>query len=163
MSSLLDFIKAFGDAPLVSFVAIILFIAAIKGLYEFIKWIKEELDKWYKVRHEEDEKDETIAERLDKLEKENEEQTNRCESITAALANINRQIMCVREDYAKVTVALTRASLHNLCDDLKDREYISEAEYETFVDLRDVYLKSGGNAVFKNKIIPFIENIPVKD
>ena len=163
MSDLLSLVKAVGESPLVSIVAIILFIAAIKGLYEFIKWIKTELNKWYQTKHDEEEKDETIIERLDKLEAENIEQTEKCASITTALDNINNQIASIREDYNKVTVALTRASLHNLCYSLKDSDHITEAEYETFVDLRDVYLGCGGNAVFKNKIIPYVESLPIKD
>ena len=163
MSDLLSLVKAVEESPFVSIVAIILFIAAIKGFYEFVKWIKIELNKWYQTKHEEQEKDETIFERLDKLESENTEQTNKVTDISTTLNNINNEIKGIREDYTKVTVALTRASLHALCDDLKDRDYITEAEYETFIDLRDVYLASGGNAVFKNKIIPYVESLPVKD
>lgn len=163
MNDLLDFLKVAFESPMSSLVVIFLFIAAIKGTYEGVKWIKGELNRWYQNKHDEQEKDETIMERLEKLETENIEQTNRCTNITEALIQINEQIKDIRDDYNKVTVALTRASLHTLCHGLKDRDSITEAEYETFTDLRDVYLTSGGNAVFKNKIIPYIESLPVKD
>lgn len=163
MNDLLDFLKVAFESPMSSLVVIFLFIAAIKGTYEGVKWIKGELNRWYQNKHDEQEKDETIMERLEKLEAENMEQTIKCTNITEALIQINEQIKDIRNDYNKVTVALTRASLHTLCHSLKDRDSITEAEYETFTDLRDVYLASGGNAVFKNKIIPYIESLPVKD
>lgn len=162
MSSLLDLIKAISESPFTSIVAIILFIAAIKGVYEFVKWIKTELNKWYQAKHDQEEKDESILGRLEKLETENAEQTNKVKDISETLENINNEIKGIREDYAKVTVALTRASLHSIYDNLKGRDFISEAEYETFMDLKEVYLASGGNAIFKNKIIPYVESLPVK-
>lgn len=163
MGELLDLINAVEESPFVAIVSIILFVAAVKGLYEFVKWVKGELNKWYQTKYDAQEKDETIKDRLDKLEAENAEQTTECANIVAALSDINQQIADVRNDYKQVTVALTRVSLHNLWHNLADRDSITEAEYETFTDLRDVYLASGGNAVFKNKIIPYIESLPVKD
>ena len=163
MKDLMDFLKAAFESPMNTLITIILFILAIKGIYESVRWIKIELNAWYKKRNLEEELGNQVGERLDTLEQETKNQSDKLESIDATLQNISASIEMMAANSRNNTVAICRSSLWNWYENVKNREFINSAEYETIMDLSKVYLDNNGNSVFKNKIIPYLQNVPVKD
>lgn len=163
MGDLIKFVQSAFQSPVESFVTILLFIAAIKGFYEIVRWIKKELNNWYNNKLNEDDKADKVEKRLDKLEKENSRQFEKLDSIDATLQNITATLELMSEENRRNTVATCRSALWRLYIDFENKEYISSAEYETFMDLADRYLKNDGNSVFKDKIIPYVKNLPIKD
>ena len=163
MKDLMDFLEAAFESPMNTLITIILFILAVKGIYESVRWIKTELNAWYKKRNSEEELGNQMSERLDALEQETKNQSDKLESIDATLQNISASIEMMAENSRNNTVAVCRSSLWNWYENVKNRESINSAEYETIMDLSKVYLDNNGNSVFKNKIIPYLQNVPVKD
>lgn len=163
MNDILEFCKIAFDSPLETLLIIFLFIAAIRGLYEGVKWIKGELNRWYQTRHTEEEQDENLRDRIGLLEEDNQRQIQTLKDINTTLDFIMDTLRKMTEDEKANTVALCRTQIWILYKKLKDQDTLTSAEYETFMDLADRYLKNGGNSVFKDKIIPYLKNIPVKD
>lgn len=163
MSDLIKFIQSAFESPVNAVMIILLFIAAIRGLYEIVKWFKNELNNWYNNRQKEEDRVEQVEQRLDTLEQENQRQFEKLDSIDATLQNITATLEMMAEQERANTVAICRSTLWRLYLEFEDRETITSAEYETFMDLADRYLKNNGNSVFKDKIIPYVKNIPVKD
>jgi hypothetical protein len=163
MKELMEFIETAFVSPMNTFITIILFMLAIKGIYESVRWIKTELNNWYNARNVREQLGNTVEKRLDNLEEENRTQFGKLEGIEAALKDITTRLDAITECDRANTVAMCRALLWNWYENVKDRDSINSAEYETIVSLADVYLQNHGNSVFKNKIIPFLKSIPVRD
>lgn len=163
MKDLIEFIETAFESPINTFITIILFMLAIKGIYESVRWIKTELNNWYNTRNIKEVQGSAVEKRLDNLEEENQTQYDKLEGIESTLKDITTRLDAITEYNRANTVAMCRASLWNWYENVKDRETINSAEYETIIDLADVYLQNNGNSVFKNKIIPFLKSIPVRD
>lgn len=67
------------------------------------------------------------------------------------------------EDRKQDFVVSSRATLYQLYEDFKGKDELTLSEYETFCNLADKYLSSGGNGAFRNKIIPEIQGKSIKD
>lgn len=168
----IDLFSTFTFAEVIA--VIVLTILGLKGAVELFKTIKKDLETWYQKKRGIEKKDETIEQRVQRLE-ENDEKQIKCldeisdnidkiiERIDQISSDARIKLDKINEDYRNTTVAESRATLYQLAKELENREYISMAEYETFVDLSQIYLNNGGNSVFKNKIIPTIESLPIKD
>ena len=163
MSDIITFIQTAFDSPVNSIVIILLFIAAIRGLYEIVKWIKKELDTWYTSRLKEENRVDNFEGRLESLEKENQRQFEKLENIDATLQDITATLEIMAEQERANTVAICRSTLLKMYSDLEGKPSVTSAEYETFMDLADRYLKNNGNSVFKDKIIPYVKDLQIKD
>lgn len=163
MKELLELIRSGFTTPINAIIIIVMFIAAIKGVYEFIKWIKAELNEWYTKKYTTDEKKENIEERIIQLEKNDEKQFKILDEFSKSLSTIDGKLDDLTSNQAQEAVALTRASLNNMYPILKEQGYLTKSQYETWSNLADIYLARGGNHVFAQKIIPEIEKLEVKD
>jgi len=185
MSDLMAFVQTAFESPLNSIITIILFIAAIRGIYEMIKWVKGELNTWYQNKHTAEEKDQTLEERIDKLEEDNNRQFEKLESIDATLQNVTATLEVISNETAKRlddlqestkkhfeeidknskrrSVIANRSTLYQLHREFMKKESITLAERQMFDAVSAEYLACGGNSVFKNKIIPEVEALPIKD
>lgn len=163
MNSLLDLVKAISESPFTSIVAIILFIAAIKGVYEFVKWIKTELNKWYQTKHDQEEKDETTGNRLNQLERDNRLQFEKLSSMEDNMITMSETLKTIQENMRLQTVVSLRAEILRIWHEVMEQDYITQAQYEVFQGLSEVYLDNHGNGLFRNKIIPDVEKLEIKD
>lgn len=163
MKDLLEFLRVALESPVNTLLTIFLFIAAIKGTYEIVKWIKGELNTWYQNRQKADKKDESLEQRVSMLEKENAKQDEEYAHINDMMQKMNTALELMAQEEKANTVALCRSQLWAMYGKLKDKDTLTTEEYETFTDLADRYLKNGGNSVFKDKIIPHIKSIAVED
>ncbi len=163
MSSMIDLIEAVSESPFTSVIAILLFIAAIKGLYEFVKWIKTELNAWYLNKNTEDKKEENIDQRIEKLETENSLQFEKLQSLEDSMIIVNDTLANIQENMRLQTVVSLRAEILRIWHEVVAQGYITQAQYEVFQGLSEVYLENKGNGLFRNKIIPEIEKLEVRD
>lgn len=163
MKDLLEFLRVALESPVNTLLTIFLFIAAIKGTYEIVKWIKGELNTWYQNKQKADKKDESLEQRVSMLEKENAKQDEEYAHINDMMQKMNAALELMAQEEKANTVALCRSQLWTMYGKLKDKDTLTTEEYETFTDLADRYLKNGGNSVFKDKIIPHIKSIAVED
>lgn len=163
MKDLLNFIKVAFESPFNLFFSIFLFIAAIKGTYEGVKWIKEELNKWYENKHTADEKDENTSQRIAHLESDNKLQFEKLQSLEDSMFTLNDTLDSIQESMRMQTVVTLRAEILHMWHEVVEQGYITQAQYEVFQGLSEVYLDNNGNGLFRNKIIPEIESLEVKD
>ena len=160
MTSFLEYIT---DSPIKAIVVIVLFALAVKGFYEFIAWVKKELNKWYDAKNTQEKVDTKIEDRISHLERENGLQFDKLSSMEDSIIIITDKLDTLSKDIKANNVSQARASLYRLYRDFENRDSITMSEYETYRNLADLYLTQGGNSTFKNKIIPFMESLPVKD
>lgn len=163
MKDVLDFLQVAFESPVSTLFTIFLFIAAIKGLYEGVKWIKGELNNWYQVRYKTEVKDENTEQRLDHLEKENQLQFEKLSSLEDGMFTLTDTLDKMRENIRIQTVVSLRAEILRTWHEVMGQGYITQAQYEVFEGLKDVYLSNDGNGLFKNKIIPEVEKLEVKE
>lgn len=163
MKDLLDFLQVSFESPLNTLLVIFLFIAAIKGTYEGVKWIKGELNKWYQSRHTEEEKDESTGQRLDQLEKENKLQFEKLSSMEDNMILMTDKLNAIQENMRLQTVVSLRAEILRIWHEVMEQGYITQAQYEVFQGLSEVYLDNKGNGLFRNKIIPDVDKLEIKD
>lgn len=163
MDALLDFVKVGFASPTNTLVGIILFIAAVRGLYEFVKWVKSEMEVWYNKKYTADEKSENIEDRLTKLEETDERQINAIKSLEVSLSNIDSKLDDMSGRFNHQCVAVIRHSLYSMYPQIKEQGYLTQSQYETWKDLADVYLSKGGNHTFAEKIIPEVDKLEVRD
>lgn len=162
-NKMVDLIEFMSSSPLQSIIVIVLFLAAMKGLYESIGWIRKQLEEWYKKRSAEDNAEEQTIERIVTLEKNDCEEFKLINGLQDSLNNISDKIDKMSEKQDKQSIAMCRASLNAMYPVLKEQGYFTKNQYEVWVDLANLYLAGGGNHVFAEKIIPEINNFPVKD
>lgn len=160
---MINFLEYITDSPIKAIVIIVLFALAIKGFYEFIAWIKKELDKWYETRNTKEKSDSDIEQRIADLEESDKQQLDRLNSIDATLQNISACLETLSEEERKNIVSTSRSALWRWYLEFQDKEYLTSAEYEMFMSLSERYLNNGGNSVFRTKIIPEIEAKPIKN
>lgn len=163
MSDLISFVQSAFQSPVNSIITILLFIAAIRGTYEIVKWAKGELNNWYNNKQQEEDEIDEIENRLSILENENKRQFEKLDSIDGTLVQITATLDKMAEENRANMVATCRSALWRLYIDFENRDSITSAEYETFMDLADRYLKNNGNSVFKDKIIPYVKTLSIKD
>ena len=157
------FLEYITDSPIQAIVVIVLFALAVKGLYEFIGWIKKELNKWYDTKNTKEKSDIDVVQRIEHLERENGLQFEKLSSMEDSIIIITDKLDTLSENVKANNVSQARASLYRLYRDFENRESITMSEYETYRSLADLYISHGGNSTFRNKIIPFMESLPVKD
>lgn len=145
-------------------------IFAAMEIQRIVLWIKGLLDGY----HREQSQDEDFHSKVDRIATVTSEHTEALNGITATLLKINDRLDLMDrttnerfdsfEAERKADVqATSRASLYQLYNEFADYETLTPSQYETFHDLAERYVQSGGNSAFKNYIIPLIEGKPVSD
>ena len=172
----MNFFERFLTDPVGVVVVVVLVLYLIKEAYGLWKWYKDRADDYHKDKSE----DEDFRQRVCDIACTSEKHTETLEKISSALDGIIGRLETLEkhhdEDMKKEaeerqkdrkeaekerkqdTVAIARAWLFRLYEELKDKPELTMAEYETFDDLANRYLSAGGNSVFRNKIIPEIRS-----
>lgn len=157
----MDFIKEVLNDPVTKVLAIIVVFYAVKEIIMNWEWIKQRLDKRYKDKQDAEDEQESLEQRVRDIACTSEKHTQTLEQIGDALNNINNTLQDMEKERDEDIVANGRATMYHLYEKLKDQPTISTSEYETFHAIAERYLAAGGNAVFKDKIIPEIYAKPV--
>ena len=140
----------------------VLFCLSIKGVIDFIGWIRGKLEEWRKRKNEPEDKEENMLSKISSLETRIEKLERHDQSQYEKLKNIDTKLDEIKEDNRKQTVAQNRSALMRIYHEVKARNSITPEEYETFHSLAENYLICGGNGMFRNHIIPEVENMDIK-
>lgn len=158
-----ELIKLFAEYEVGTILIIfILFCLAIKGIVEFIEWVKRKLEDWRKTKNAPEEKEEDMISRISSLEGRVERLERHDTFQYEKLQDIDKKLDDMREENRQQTVAQNRSALMRIYHEVKERGYITEDEYETFNALATNYLACNGNGLFKNHIIPEVERMDVR-
>ena len=152
-----EFIELITTYDVVAIIVIlILVLVSIKQIWELISWFKSKIDKHHENQNEQEDEKEDLENRIKKLEEHDKWQYNKLTEITDLIVKMqNKQNI--------VTIATCRSSLYRLHSEFIAQGYLTPIQYETFKDLADVYISSGGNHTMANKLIPEVLELPIKD
>lgn len=154
MEKLITIVSELGVATFL--IVIWLCIIAIKEMYDVCAWFRGKLEAWHNKKNGIEKREESTEDRLGRLE-------SKQETIEGKLDKMYDLIVGLQKDTDEVTVANSRATLNTLAEQIKAKGYMTQTEYETFVELSEIYLRKNGNHTMKDKIIPYIKSLPVKD
>ncbi len=152
-------IQEFFKNPLSVMMAFFLMLFVVKEVFELWKWYKGRADDYHKS---ESAKEDFIA-KVNVLEDEFIKSAETMADIKKTLLALHERLDNYEEDRKQDFVVSSRATLYQLYETLKDKDELTLSEYETFCNLGEKYLSSGGNGAFRNKIIPEIQCKPIKD
>ena len=138
---------------------LVLFFFAFREGYSFCVWVKTEvLDKYHNKKN----KSENAEETFEMLKAMNLKEDKEIEYLKEQIENLKIQQEKCKNDSREYHLAIARNTLYHIYNRCKKYGYIDQAEYESFESLKKIYLDNGGNFLFKNKIIPFIEASTIK-
>lgn len=160
MDAVIDLIQNYGVTAIV---IIILTCIAAKEVIEFRSWVKGKLHAWKDKENSKEDKEETIDERLTRLETHDSWQYEKIKEMVESMEDIKELLMQNQEKQDEATVAMCRALLKNIADEALEKQYLTTVEFETFSALADVYIFRKGNHYMKDKIIPEVLKLPVKN
>ena len=149
-------------------------IIVVSGVLVFFQKCYQWLESWRKRKNGIEDEKENIEKRVSVLEQNDILMNQKLDGITQSLSEMrdymnlisktmNKRLDEITENSRERCVANARATLYTLAKDLEGCDHISRAQYETFSSLSEIYRRNGGNSVFANKIIPFVESLPIKD
>ena len=161
-------------SPLEAIGLIVAVVIIISIVWNFSKKVYSELETWRTKKNSIEDEKEGVEKRIAALEANDKRFDDKLDTIAAGVQevaagletfseSVNKRLDDMAEETRERSVANARATLYSLAKELEGRDHISKAEYETFSELSQIYIRNGGNSVFKNKIIPFVESLPIKD
>lgn len=121
------------------------------------------MESWRQNKNGIENKQTSVEERLTALEEKDKEQMGRLDTIDGRLQEIIATLEMMTEDNKANTVATCRSAIYRWYAEFQNRDSLTSAEYEMFMDLANRYLACDGNSVFKDKIIPYVKNMKVID
>lgn len=160
MDAVIELIEKYGVTAIV---IIILGCVAAKETVEFISWVKGKLHAWKDKENDKEDKEESVDDRLTRLESHDSWQYEKINEMAESMEDIKELLMQNQEKQDEATVAMCRALLKNIADEALEKQYLTTVEFETFSALADVYIFRKGNHYMKDKIIPEVLKLPIKD
>ncbi len=143
-------------------VIVILVLLGIKGVADFVDWVRGKLYKWRSNKNEVEDKEGDMITRISSLENRVERLERHDQNQYEKLKDIDTKLDDIKKMNNQQTVVTTRSALLRLANELREQGYCRLDEYETFKGLASAYLAAGGNSVFKDKIIPEIEALDIR-
>ena len=161
-------------SPLEAIGLIVAVVIIISIVWNFSKKVYSELETWRKKKNGVEDEKEEIEKRIEALEANDVKLEDKLDTIAAGVEqvaagletfseNMNRRLDDIVEDNRVTAVTTSRANLYRLHAQFMQKEYVTLAEREMFESLKNTYLDHGGNSVFKSKIIPEVEALPIRD
>lgn len=144
-------------------VSITFLFLAIKEICEAVSWIKDRLNSYHNKRNQSEEEKESIEDRLQKLEKHDNWQYNALLEMTKSLQSINTTLSDMQKKQEEATVATARSTLYRLSQEILEKGYMSQIEYDCFKELYDVYIENHGNHSMKDKIAPEVFKLEIRN
>lgn len=150
----MGYIEQILSNPIGVIMTVLVVILALMELEKILKWIKGKFEGYHKIKT----TDEDFHKKVDNLAVAHQENVKLLQKIDESVDKINERFNAVEKERKLDTQATLRATLYHLYEDLKDEETLTPTQYEVFHDAAQRYINAGGNSVFKNKIIPFMES-----
>lgn len=142
---------------------IILLAVGTKFIIDLIDYFKNKLEKWRKDKNGEEDTIDTLEDKIKKLEQSDGRQMEKLNDIDARIQNIASSLELMAENNRNNIVTTARSNLYRLHKEFTVQGYVTLAEREMFDSVSSIYLNNGGNSIFKNKIIPEVEALPIKN
>jgi methyl-accepting chemotaxis protein len=99
---------------------------------------------------------------IETLKQTDEQQRKAVEQLSDSVTSIHKSLNDFKAENKEQVVASYSSTLYRLYMEAVSKGYTDRAALETFSNMSDIYLKNGGNSVFKNKIIPQYMELPIK-
>lgn len=132
---------------------------AIKEIIELISYFK----KKYRIKTGVEQDKETTDERLKSLEEHDKWQSEEIAKISDNVLAIKNQLDNHEKENNERIIVQYSATLYDLHDKFIKQGYVTRAGMETFERMADTYIGCGGNHLIKQKIIPEVLALPIKD
>lgn len=156
-----EFLQNYNFITIVTF--LVLFIAVVQKIYDWFKWVKDRLSDYYNKKRGVEKKEDGLEKRLANLEENDKSQKGCLETILNAQAEMKEILLDTREQSRQNEVASNRYILYEIAEKVNERGFITPVEYETFSELANRYISQGGNHIMKEKVIPKIKELPIKE
>ena len=159
MSELIKLISDNGIGGVV--VTFILLCLAVRGIVDFIKWVKKMLEDYRAGKNTKEDEVKNIMSLISSLDRRVTmlEEQNALQNET--LVSMGKKLDNIAEDHRRQTVAAFRSTIMRIHSDVFSRTppRISQIEYETFCDIADIYIEKHGNHTAKDRLIPEIKDL----
>lgn len=142
-------------------IIIALLILAAFGVAGIVKKIKSVFEDYHTGRNAQEDKERLISERLNKLEEEEVEDKKQLAQISTSIEDLRKIIEKVQENQNRSNIATCRSAMYRLANELIEKKWMSQTEYETLSDLSDVYLMAGGSNYVRPSTIQRALMLPV--
>jgi len=144
----MDFLDGFKSLNLIEIIiGVFILISLIKDVISFIDFYK----KRFNIKTNAD----AIEHRIRRLENHDELQYK-------TLNDISHTIDSMREEEKANTVVLYGFLLNSFYDKIKEQNYISKEQYETFNSMAEIYLAKDGDHLIKERVIPLINSMEIR-
>ena len=132
---------------------------AIKEIIEIISYFK----KKFRIKTGSEEDKETLEERISTLEEHDKWQSEEIAKISDNVLAIKNQLDNHEKENNERIIVQYSATLYDLHDKFIKQGYVTRAGMETFERMAYTYIGCGGNHLIKQKIIPEVLALPIKD
>lgn len=172
MAEQIDVISRYSFWEVVGLLTAIIIVSSI--VIAFLKKCYETLEKWRKHKNGIEDEKEDIEKRIEALEANDDKIEDSLAIISAGVEQIaatvdvlstdlNAKLDTIKDENDKRSIVSNRTVLYRLHKQFTQQGEITLAEREMFDAVSGQYLALGGNAIFKSKIIPEVEALPIKD
>ena len=172
MQDQLDVIAKYQPLELIGLLVAVVIIISI--VWQFSTKVYGGLETWRKKKNVVEDEKEEITKRIEDLENNDIKLEGKLDTIAAGVQQIaaatdvlstdlNTKLDRIEEGSMERSVISNRTLLYNLHKQFMEQGALTLAEREMVDAIAKSYLTSGGNAIFKSKIIPELESLPIKD
>ena len=172
MQDQLDVIAKYQPLELIGLLVAVVIIISI--VWQFSTKVYGGLETWRKKKNVVEDEKEEITKRIEDLENNDIKLEGKLDTIAAGVEQIcaatdvlstdlNAKLDRIEEGSMERSVISNRTLLYNLHKQFMEQGVLTLAEREMVDAIAKSYLASGGNAIFKSKIIPELEALPIKD
>lgn len=141
MTELINLLDTYNISTII--ILFITFIIIIIGIYEIAIKVKDIFSNYYNKRNSKEEKESCINERINNLEKRDEDTAKELESMKNNIEEIKELIAKLQTNQNKSNRATCKSAMYRLSNELINKGWMTQTEYETLSDLSDVYMMSG--------------------
>lgn len=159
MDALIQLVKE--CSPIEIIVAILLIIKSVEFIIDKVKNGSDILNIYYKKRNKEEKNDESIQDRLNRLESRDEDFAKALNNINYSLGKLDEKMNRLEDNQKKTTVASSRSTIYRVCNEVIEKKWMSQIEFEILDDLSKVYTSAGGNHFAKDVLLPKAMALPV--
>lgn len=100
---------------------------------------------------------------IEKLSKTDAEHKQSIKDLSDSVSVIQTSLDDLKAENKEQVIASYSSTLYRLYMEATKVGYTDRAALETFSKLSEIYLRNGGNSVFKKKIIPQFMDLPIKE
>ena len=172
MQDQLDVIAKYQPLELIGLLVAVVIIISI--VWQFGIKVYGGLETWRKKKNVVEDEKEDIEKRVKNLEENDIRLEEKLDAITTGVqqiaaatdvlsTNLNTKLDRIEEGSLERSVISNRTLLYNLHKQFMEKGELTLAEREMVDAVASSYLNAGGNAIFRSKIIPELESLPIKD